>query len=322
MRGAGDTPGQGRFNYQRRDRTAIEQRGQTYAQGGRDNYVESAIQTYAPQKGDNWLRILPPTWENAKHYGYDVWVHYGIGPDRLAYLCLEKNGKGECPICIERAELARRGMEEAAGELRPTYRIAVYVVDRKQPEKGVLLWTMPMKIDQELVTLAQDKRTGEVLWIDDPYDGYDIEFTRTGEGLHTQYSGVRIARNPSPLDNDAALEFAQKHPIPSIFIYSSTEVLEKAISGQPAAVSKPAEQPASSGASGERPQVGRRPAGEPSRKLSPDQLLDIALRAADTHNIDIPDSVADKDVPHFVEQALEKIGKLGDYPELKDSTPS
>lgn len=317
----GTTPSQGRFTYQRRDTDTLAQRTQTYAQGGRDNYVESTIQTFTPQKGDNWLRILPPTWDNPKHYGHDVWVHYGIGPDRLAYLCLEKNGKGDCPICLERAELARKGLEEAASELRPTYRIAVYIIDRKATEKGVMLWTMPMRIDQELVTLTQDKRTGEILWIDDPYQGYDIEFTRSGEGIHTQYSGVRIGRNPSPLDNDVALDFAIKHPIPGIFIYSTPEVIEKALSGQPAgqrpSSGEGGSAPAPQRAQLSRPSASAAPlAAPPSRsKLSPDQLLDVALKAADTHNIDIPDSVPDEKVAEHV------AGKLGDrikdYPDLE-----
>ncbi len=316
------SPSQSRFEYQRRGKAALEQRAQTYAQGGRDNYVVAEVTTYTPQKGDNWLRILPPTWQDAKHYGWDVHVHYGIGPDRLAYLCPDKMGKGPCPICQERAALAGRGMDDAASELRPTYRIAVYVLDRKAPEKGPQLWTMPYRIDQELVALAQDKRSGEVLWPDDPFEGYDIEFTRTGEGIHTQYTGVRIARNASPLDNDDALAFAQKHPIPDVFIFSPVDVLEKAISGQPAPAQKagaPSAAPASQGGSAAGG-ISRREVSRPSAPaISAAELVDIALRAADTHNIDIPDSIPDAELAEFVAKALHKIGKLSDYKELEDN---
>lgn len=316
QRGApSSSPSQSRFNYQRRDTDALQKRQQQYAQGGRDNYVTSEVSIFTPAKGDNWIRILPPTWDGAKHYGVDVHVHYGIGADRQAYLCLEKHDKGPCPICKERAELARRGMEEAASELRATYRIAVFCLNRKDPEKGAQLYVMPYRIDQELVVLAQDKRTGEVLWIDDPEHGYDVEFTREGEGLHTKYTGIRIARNPSPLDNDACLDFIIKHPIPGVFLFSTPENMEKVLSGQPAAADK-----------AEPDKPGRNTQALPTRGAAPkpaavtaEVLLDVALRAADTHNIDVPDAVSDADLPQFVTKKLKEIGKLDDYQELADN---
>ncbi len=299
-----------RFAYHRRDRTDVEGRARAYAAGGGDSFIESAIQTYTPAKGDNWLRILPPTWKDPKHYGHDVYVHYGIGPDRQAYLCSEKGGRGECPICEERTTLARKGLTDSAAELRPTYRIAVYTIDRRAPDKGPLCWLMPYRIDQELVTASQDKRTGEVLWIDDPEAGYDIEFNRSGEGLHTQYTGVRIGRNPSPLGIPEALDFVQAHPLPDIFIYRERETIEKALAGTALAPNEKAEN--RSNAESTAASTVSPPRAQPTP--SADAQLDEALRAADTYNIDIPDKVSDEAVPAFV--AGELGSHLSEYPAL------
>lgn len=300
------------FRYQQRDTSSLQQTQQRYASGGRDSFISADVTTYTPQKGDNWVRILPPTWENAQHYGKEVYVHYGIGPDRSAYLCLEKAGKGHCPICEERNGLMRLGQEEAANELRPTFRVAVYILDRKSNDADPKLWLMPFKIDQELVALAQDKRTGAVLWIDDPDNGYDIEFTRTGEGIKTQYGGIRIARNPTPLGNDAALQFVVDHPLDGIFLYKSEEELSEAVQGTPppkdddAGTPARGTPPAREETQQQRPTTRTRSAPASTSKLTPEERFNLALATAEQHNIEIPDSVPDDDLVDFV------IKELGD----------
>lgn len=312
------TPTRSRFTYHKRSVEDLTTLSQKYAQGGRDNYIDASIQTYTPTKGDNWIRILPPSWDGANHYGIPTYVHYGIGPDRQAYLCANKN-KGElCPICDERTELARQGQDDAANELRPTYRVAVYIINRKEPDKGVLAWTMPYRIDQELVTLSQDKHTGEVLWIDDPDNGYDVEFLRTGEGLHTQYTGIRISRNPTPLGDQKALDFIVEHPLSSIFIYADPEAINKALSGQSKIVEQPSDTPPQAAPPAQSTPVSRPLARRSTAKpasYTPEQLLDAALRAADTYNIDIPDELSDAEVAPYVADALGD--KLSEYPELE-----
>lgn len=296
------------FRYRQRDAATLQQTQQRYATGGRDSFIPADISIYTPQKGDNWVRILPPTWENAQHYGKETYIHYGIGPDRSAYLCLNKANRGHCPICAEREGLMRLGQEDAANELRPTFRVAVYVLDRKSNDETPKLWLMPFKIDQELVALAQDKRTGAVLWIDDPDNGYDIEFQRLGEGLKTQYSGIRIARNPTPLGNDAAVQFAVDHPLDSIFLYKTEDELAEAVQGTP----PPKDDDASArGSQPEREETQQRSttrtrqAPATQSKLTPEERFNLALATAEQQGIEIPDSVPDDNLVNYV---IEQLG--------------
>jgi hypothetical protein len=80
---------QGSFRYQPRTAEDLKKRA---SQDGsnRDSMFNQDVKMYKPKEGDNNIRILPPTWPDAKHFGFDGYVHYDIGPDGAAYLCLEK----------------------------------------------------------------------------------------------------------------------------------------------------------------------------------------------------------------------------------------
>lgn len=305
-----------RFQYAPRDKDSLTQRSQKYASRGRDVWLNPIASVYTPKKGENWLRILPPAWEHAKHYGYDLHLHYGIGPDFTTFACPQRMQGKPCPICEERTRLTAQGEEEAAQELRATFRLMTYVIDRKEAEKGAQIWLMPMSIDRELITLCQDSRTGEVLWLDDPEKGYDIEFTRSGEGLQTKYTGIRIARSPTPLDAPGALEFIAAHPLPELVIMSEPSVMAETLVGTVHKSSRPeaaeatqAPHAEASPAAPARPSAlaQRRPAPTtppPPPKATAEAQLNAALDAMATYDLGIPDTVSDADLPHEVAKAL------------------
>ena len=205
----------GKFSYKSRDAGAAKDR----AEGGGgdfDSILISDIQTYTAPEGDNLIRFMPPTWDDPEHYGYDVFVHYSVGPDRSAYLCRKKMLNEACPICEERARAVKDGDDEYAKELEPKQRVLVYLIDRDEEDKGVMAWASPWGFDRDVCKISVDKRSGEVLELDHPEEGYDVEFERNGKGIKTKYEGVKIARRESELDNDDALEFVTEHPLPDI----------------------------------------------------------------------------------------------------------
>jgi len=180
------------------------------------------------KEGGYRIRIMPPTWDDADHYGMDIYVHYGIGADQGSYLCLEKMLKKECPVCAERRALERAGDVDAAKALSPTKRVVVWAIDRKDEDAGPQLWAMPWTVDRDFATLSEDKDSGEVLAVDDPEEGYDLSFSREGSGLKTKYVGAKIARKPSPLHDDDEtkdewLAFIEKNPLPSVLRYFDAE---------------------------------------------------------------------------------------------------
>jgi hypothetical protein len=221
------------FKYQ--PRTAEDMKKRASQNGSsRDQTFSNDVQMFTPSEGDNNIRILPPTWDHAKHFGYDVYMHYDIGPDGAQYLCLDKMEGKPCPICEERLVATEKGDTEYADKLKPGKRVLVYVIDRDKEKEGVKLWSMSWTIDRDLCALAVDKRTGELYAIDDPEDGYDVSFERKGTGLTTKYLGLQVARRSSSLGNDDWLEQVAKTPIPDLLNYFDYDHIKAQFSGKKA----------------------------------------------------------------------------------------
>lgn len=223
-----------KFTYQERSAEDLEKRKKSFS--GRDSYFSDKAKFFITKTGDNKIRILPPTWDGAEHYGLDIWVHYGIGPDNVGYLCLDRMGGEKCPLCEARQEADRDGDEDLAKALKATRRVAVYVLDRNAEKDGPKVWAMPQRVDRDICAQAYDKETGEVLKIDHPDEGYDIRFTVEGQGLGKQYVGVQIARRASPiLDDDKEagqiLEHLIENSLPDLLVMHDYDHVKKAFEG-------------------------------------------------------------------------------------------
>jgi hypothetical protein len=205
------------YEYRARTAEEVEERGSMGNQDY-DKLLKPGTKLYKVRDGDNRIRLFPPTWKDAKHYGLDVWVHYNVGPDRQSYLCPNKHGDGKCPICAERNDI--RGDNDAdekyVKELEPKRRVLVYLIDREDERSGEQAWFMPQSLDKDIVKISVDKESKEVLPIDSPEDGYDIIFEKSGSKLTTKYDGVQIARRSSPLGKRSWLENAMDHPLPDL----------------------------------------------------------------------------------------------------------
>lgn len=219
------------YEYKRRDPDETRKRAETGG-GSIDTYITDGIRMFKSAEGPNEVRILPPTWEGAKHYGIDVHLHYGIGADNAAYLCLDKMKGKACPICEERKRAADDDDQEYADELRPQHRVLMYVLDRDKEKEGVKVWSMSSRQDQDILRLCVDKKTGETLEIDHPEDGYDLSFDRQGQGKKTRYSAWSIARRSSPLDNDKAMQFAVGNPLDEQLVFYSYDHIKGAFAGR------------------------------------------------------------------------------------------
>lgn len=230
------TKKKGGFVYKERSLESVKQRAER--QGGRfDTPFKGNIDVYRPKTGDNVLRILPPTWEDPEHYGYEIWVHKFIGPDNSTYLCPRRMLNKKCPIC-EAEKAARDAQEkEEAKALAPVSQYAAWTLDREEdddtpPKVYPFSWTM----DRDIVTLCIDKRKGSVLPVDNPDIGYDLTFKRSGTGLKTKYYGYAFDRDPSAISDDDSryqeiMEFITENPIPSVLKYHTYEYLSNALEG-------------------------------------------------------------------------------------------
>lgn len=212
------------FQYRPRSSEAWDKRakGSIY-----DGYAKDEFETFSAGK-ENYIRILPPTWENAQHYGLDLYVHYGVGPNNGTIICLYKMKNLKCPICeaFARAEAAGR---EDANTLKPTRRVLVWVLNRKE-EKKPLLWAMPWTVDRDISKICRDRQSGELYYIDDPQNGYDITFDKEGEGMTTKYTGFQLSRRPSAVEQKY-IDFVVEHPVPSVLLWRTYEEVQALFEG-------------------------------------------------------------------------------------------
>lgn len=225
------------FKYQERSAEATKERA---AQSGGlyDSFIDTKFKLFKPKEGFNELRIMPPTWKDAKHYGFDIWLHRDIGPDHSTYACADKMLGKPCACCdARREEETQRGDPDDIDALKPQRVVAMWIIDRNNEGDGPQIWTPSWGMDKDFTMLAIDKRHGSVLRIDHPSEGYDIEFTRTGTQLKTKYEGKAIARKPSYLADDEKteekwLQYITDNPLPECVRYFSYEHVEQTYGGK------------------------------------------------------------------------------------------
>lgn len=170
------------------------------------NYLKNEFRKFVPQKGENHIRILPPSalWKHAPHYGLDCYAHFDAGPDRSSVICLDQGApqigrRGEpCPICQVRNDLLRAGDDEGARRLRPVKRVVTFVINRRDEDQGPLLWGMPYTVDRDISQISKDRKTNTWFDIDDPKRGRDIYFKKEGEAILTKYFAYQLD-DPSPV---------------------------------------------------------------------------------------------------------------------------
>lgn len=207
------------FRYQKRDKETLKERANMKG-GNFDTIFKPKFKQWKPKDGKNLIRILPPTWDDARHYGLDIFVNYNIGADNQSYLSLGKHDKGEDPLMEARREAQKEGDKDLVKALSPNQRILYWIVDRNDEDEGPLLWAAPFTFDKSLSNLCIDEDTKEVIFIDDPAKGRDVRFYKEGTGLLTKYDPSKMkVLGPSPICEDESLEndwldFIQANSLP------------------------------------------------------------------------------------------------------------
>ena len=220
-----------KLTYTRRTYESTKKRAEQSG-GLRDQYLKDHVPMWKPADGENCIRILPPTWEDPQHYGIDVFVHYGIGPDNSAFLDLNRMKGEPDPISEAYDRAVAEGDEDYAKSLRSVKRVLVYLIDRDKPKDGPQMWAMPWTVDKDINTQSIDSRTREILYIDEPDEGYDVFINREGQGERTKYS-VKIARNPSAVElEDSWIELLEQNPLPDCLNFFEYDHIKKVFTGK------------------------------------------------------------------------------------------
>lgn len=217
------------FVYRERTQASIQHHA-TRQGGDFQGFVRDEFRLFRPDKGENCVRILPATWEGegSDHYGLDIYVHHRIGPEKASVLCLRRMMHEPCPICEAIEELNRAG--EDTKEITARLSVLAWIINRKKEQDGLLLWSIPPSLDREIQKHSQDRRTGEYYVIDNPYEGYDVYFDKTGDGLATRYEGVSLARDPTSVDQHWLDQIAEV-PVPDTLAWRDYDEIAELFGG-------------------------------------------------------------------------------------------
>lgn len=224
------------FAYRRRSVDDVRKRAAEKT-GSFDSFIKSELKRYKVRDGKNLIRILPPYWEDPKHYGYTIFVNYSIGADNQSFLSLSEMKGEKDPLAEAKKEAQHEGDKKMAKALTPRKRSLMWVIDRLDEEEGPQLWDAPFTVDTDFVNLAIDEDTKEVIYVDDPKDGCDIRFYKEGQGLGTKYPAARMKiLAPSPISEDKDMQrdwlrFAKENPVPDCLKFYSYDHIAEAFDG-------------------------------------------------------------------------------------------
>lgn len=185
---------------------AYENKGK-YGQNFGRPYIHPDVPMYVPQDGPNCIRVVDPIeLLTLKTYFFNVYFHQGVGYKKDYFLCTDRHGRGPCPSCEKVNGELWENDKEMAKKLSPDMRRLIWVLDLKKPqEAGILkLWSCPRTLSDEILT--QSKRPDADVYVDiaHPTNGVPIYFERSGKGLNTKYTGVKLGTEPYPLTEDIA----------------------------------------------------------------------------------------------------------------------
>jgi hypothetical protein len=235
LKNRADRSSKGGFVYQSRDSKKVKERA-TQTGAVFDSIFKSGFDVFRPKGGTNAIRFLPPTWEDPEHFGYDIWVHGYVGADNSTYLCPAKMKNKPCPICDAAKEAKEAGEDDEAKKLTARKRTVAWLVERDGETDMPQLYAMSWTVDRDIAVLCNNERTGKVLEIDHPEEGYDVFFKRKGEGLKTEYYGFNIDREATPIEDSEKLQgkitdYIEEHPVPTTLKFYDEDHLRKVIEG-------------------------------------------------------------------------------------------
>jgi hypothetical protein len=233
-----------RFQYRGRTSEDVNRRAKQQS-GTYDSYLVQEVMTFKAKEGENTIRILPGTWDDAEkwgtHWGIDIYVHYNVGPDNATYLCLDKMKGEPCPVCEARREAAD---QEEADSLRPVNRVLCWLIDRNDEKSGPKAWAMPLNTSKDISARSLDKKTNEAILIDgagtnkdgEVIEGYDLFFDREGEKKRTKYVKIDVSRDSSLLHEDERLEekwlnYITDNPLPDMLNFYEADYIQKILFG-------------------------------------------------------------------------------------------
>jgi hypothetical protein len=308
-----------RFRGGKRSPEKMEQR--RTSGGDWDAIFKKDFTAFKAKEGKNTIRIISPDlyfpdpknskkeievgWVGADYWGKEIFVHNEVGGTFTSYLCPEKMLSKPCPICEDR----ERASEEAAStgdtseeteayikSLYPRKRILAYVIDRKSDEQEVLVWSMPLtQMEKAIALVSYDEDDNSDIPIDDPDEGYNIHFSfgKDNKSGFYGYSGVKLAKNPSSVEEEF-LNFVAENPLPDVLQMYSYERIKEVHTGGSSGASEVDEDELDEAISDSGDQNDNPLTYEKVQELEEDDLFEILDREGSTNEDELDEMNEDE----------------------------
>jgi len=183
-------------------------------------YIEPAIPMFVPVEGENCVRIVDPIEiEQLQAYFLDVFFHREVGFAKDYFLCTKEiaqiaslisypQGAGPCYRCDQVTGELWDNEPETAKKFLPDHRRLLWVLDLKKPQEAsqLKLWSCARGLSDEILSQSREPDSNIFKDICHPNTGVPVYFTKTGKGLRTKYSGVKLGTRPFPV----GIEIAQQ----------------------------------------------------------------------------------------------------------------
>lgn len=187
---------------------------------------------FKPAAGKNVVRFLPGRTPGDKPFVV-VQQHFVNlpGGKQVSFVCPRVHAKRPCPACSKSDKLRASGNPndaQAAKELFPGTRVYSAIVDRKNPEGGVVIYPFGKKVYEQLLAIRKNEEGGGNFCDPGPM-GFDIVIERKGTTKNDTEYKVLPARKESPLGDETWLE--QVPDLKRYAIVDTEEELQRKLGG-------------------------------------------------------------------------------------------
>lgn len=216
-----------------------------------ESIFKQGIRKYKQRRGENNVRILPPTFGKRNYPVYPIFVHYGVGPDNATFLCARRMFSQDCAVCDHRQRLMDEGEDEAANELKINSQFIAWVIDRmdKDDAIGPQVMQYGYGVNSSIAAVSLEEEGGTLVFFH-PEKGYDLTYTQNhkgGDQKNVSYIGHKFSRRESPIHRNEALmdqwlEYINDNPLDQILKDVDYDYVKKCIGTRKSSVADDADE--------------------------------------------------------------------------------
>jgi hypothetical protein len=184
------------------------------------------ITNFSTTLGDRFIEIMPLSFDVKEPYYKQISVHFGVGLQNDAYVCMARYQTGKrCYRCEVQQTMWRDQQTYTKDEtklLYPTDRACYLLwdrtkelIDNESPDYTLQLWAAPKgKVHAEIQAKVRDRISGHTIDIsdlstDEDSEGRTVGFTIVKKGEWPDYKAFDLIQRDKPIPNEIVNKLAK-----------------------------------------------------------------------------------------------------------------